>query len=265
MQNSSQTSTSGQTSEINEANIENTIVQVSENNKELAIITCFLGMRITKILPAPNKYECYFFTNNPLLKDLIIKKNWKYIYINVPLFNSAISSSLQSKTIKFLKFLQLEKFKYFYDYKKLLYIDHKHLLTDFKINRLLDVFNASNKSILIRYCPVKNKRPKNLIDEYNQSLYQERYNTFRNITVKYIQKMVNQNKCSPYIRVCCTGLILYDLTSEISLKCANETFRDIMMIRNPQCQIIWNLVTQKYNDYILKLDYTDIFIKRYEI
>ena len=77
--------------------------------------------------------------------------------------------------------------------------------------------------------------------------------------------MIKEKRCNPYKRVCCTGLILYDMTSDISLKCANETFIDIMRIRNPQCQIVWNLVTQKYNDNILKLNYTDIFVKRFEI
>ena len=242
-----------------------TEIELKNQKREIAIISCFLGPRRTMILMAPKDHDCYFFTNNPSLKEQIIKNNWKYMYLNVPLYNSAVSSSLQSKTIKFLKFMQLDQYKHFHDYKKILYIDHKHLLTNHKINKLLKLFNESNKSILIRYCPIKNKRPKNVIDEFNQSLNQARYNIFRDITIKYIQHMIKEKKCNPYKRVCCTGLIFYDLTSDISFKCANETFIDIMRIRNPQCQIVWNLVTQKYNDNILKLNYTDIFVKRFEI
>ena len=233
-------------------------------NMDMCIISCYFGLKNTHILPPPKQYDCYFFTNNPNIKKDIIKKGWIYKYVKLPVYYSKVISSLQSKFIKFLKFLQLKEYKHIRDYKRIMYVDHKHVLTNNNIDALLDIYNNSNKSILLRYCPVKNI-VKNVYDEYRLSLNQQRYRLKQKETEQFIKNMVDNHNCNPFVRVCNTGLILYDMTSIYSLKCANETYNEILNIKNPQCQIVWNLVTQKYDEHILKIDYNKIPIKRYSL
>ena len=78
----------------------------------LIYITCIFGKDLTYIIPAPSIKNSYFFTNNPELKPLIIENKWNYIYVDKPLVDNTIISSLQSKYIKFLVFLDdFPKFK----------------------------------------------------------------------------------------------------------------------------------------------------------
>jgi hypothetical protein len=87
----------------------------------LIFISCIFGEEFKYVHPSPNNKNSYFFTNNRELKYEIINKGWNYIYINMVLSEDSIISSLQSKYIKFLNFL--DDFPQFQNAKIIVYFD----------------------------------------------------------------------------------------------------------------------------------------------
>ena len=80
----------------------------------LLIISCIFGKKFKKVYPAPiNKGKCLFFTNNKELLSELVSKGWTPVFIRYPLSNSILVSSLQSKYIKFLQFLNNTRFEHF--------------------------------------------------------------------------------------------------------------------------------------------------------
>ena len=72
----------------------------------LLVISCIFGFNFNKVHHSPDIKNSFFFTNNPILKNEIVNKGWNYIYVDKPISNDSIISSLQSKYIKFLEFLK---------------------------------------------------------------------------------------------------------------------------------------------------------------
>ena len=139
---------------------------------EILIISCIFGKTFKKIYPAPKfarssipleavegnglvtLSKCLFFTNNPTLKQEIESKGWTPVFINMPLSNNSIVSSIQSKYIKFLQFLNNDRFKQLKEqYTKILYFDHKFYVQPHHINKLINLTINTNINIIIRETP----------------------------------------------------------------------------------------------------------------
>jgi hypothetical protein len=119
---------------------------------EILIISCIFGKKFKKIYPAPivtagplavgvnelvTPSKCLFFTNNPTLKKEIERKGWTPVFINMPLTDNSTVSSVQSKYIKFLQFLNNNRFKQLKEkYKQILYFDHKFQVFPQHISKL---------------------------------------------------------------------------------------------------------------------------------
>ena len=115
----------------------------------LLIISCIFGKQFKYVHPSPDNKNSYFFTNNKELKDEIINKGWNYFYVNKVLSDDTIISSLQSKYIKFLKFL--DNFPQFQNAKTIIYFDHKENVSSASIDEIkLLINNNVDKSLIIR-------------------------------------------------------------------------------------------------------------------
>lgn len=248
----------------------NNIDNITIKNNKLCIIRCYTGSKPTKILKAVDNYDCYFFTNNSYYKEEIINKGWKYIFLdNLPLTDNKYISSLQSKYIKFLQFLRLPQFKFFFNYELILYVDHKFLINLEHIDKFLSIYDEVNskfnKQYIIRFCPIFNNLSKNLYHELEFSKNQNRYLIKYNITKKFVEKKIKNGSVNPYLRVCNTGLILCNHHNDDIFNFSTKVYLSIIKFQNPQCQIFWQLFSQNYDNLIHKINYNHIFIPRYSI
>ena len=220
--------------------------------QDVLIISCIFGNKFKKVYPAPFLTNCYFFSNNMMLKTEIENKGWTFIFVDFKLSNDNITSSLQSKYIKFLIFLK--DYPEFKKYKQILYFDHKVFIKEDDVDALIDILNDNDKyNIIIR--KHENYR-KNIWSEVEEAKKQERYNKNMNKTISFITKKINKNEISADVDICNTGLILYNNYDEI-LPMLNDIYNTCIELEQPECQIIWSIYSQKYSNKIklIQFDY----------
>lgn len=210
------------------------------------VISCITGLRFTKVYPAPTICPAFFYTNNPALRSEIEAKGWIYKFLDLPLSTDQTVSSCQAKYVKFLQF------KVDPGFQNVIYTDHKLNLQD---GHIIKLQYLKEKPVLIRYSP----RVKTVEDEISAARSQKRYSVFEAKTRQYVSEKLAAGY-SGTARVCATGLILYDLTNSSVRSLVDEMYNDIQKVGTPECQIIWVLVSQKYDDIIQCINWDDVAI-----
>jgi len=225
----------------------------------ILFISCIFGTKFKKVHLSPDKDNSFFFTNNPTIKEEVIKKNWRYIYVNMELTNDIIKSSLQSKYIKFLIFLK--DYPQFDKYNKIVYFDHKENVSNktiIEIKKLIQ--DNSNSSLIIRRTPsLKTK----IQDEINAAMGQKRYRQNIEKTKMFVDHIIKIGEASQNVRICNTGLLIYINRENIN-ELLNDVYNKCIEHTQPECQIYWALLSQKYKNLIKEIEWTYIKnIKRY--
>ncbi len=226
----------------------------------LLIISCIFGKQFKYVHPSPDNKNSYFFTNNKELKGEIINKGWNYVYVNKVLSDDIIISSLQSKYIKFLKFL--DNFPQFQNAETIIYADHKlNVLPESlkKIRLLID--NNRKKSVIINKSPA-NKT--NVYHEVKAAMGQQRYVKNMDKTIKFIKDITSTKEYSENVKICSTGLLIF-INRENIKELLNNVYKKCIEHQQPECQIYWSIFSQKHKDKIKEIKWTDIKkIKREE-
>jgi len=226
----------------------------------LLVISCIFGDKFKYVHQSPDIKNSFFFTNNPMIKTEITNKGWNYVYVDKPISDDDIISSLQSKYIKFLAFLK--DFPEFKNKKTIIYFDHKENVSSSTLNEIsLLINNNLDKSLIIRQTPTNKTK---ISDEINAAMGQSRYVKNMNKTKDFVQLMISSGSISENVRICNTGLLIYidrynieDLLMNVYDKCIEHA--------QPECQIYWSIFSQKYKNEIKEINWTDIKnIKRYD-
>jgi hypothetical protein len=217
---------------------------------------CIFGANFRTVYGAPKNYPCYCFTNNKAIEPELNNKGWKYLYIDFPLSDDIVESTLQVKYIKFLEFEKEERFHFFGEFKYLIVVDHKQEIKD---EHIIQIFKKKSNKVFLKYHPSKDKSIL-IWHEVERSMDQERYLRNMPYTINYINEKLNsgysERVCLPWC-----GLILYEHNDERVRELAHEIYNDIMRVRMPNDQIVWALVSQKYFDIIQMIDADEIPIK----
>lgn len=221
---------------------------------DILVISCIFGKKFNKTYKAPLSNNCVFFTNNNNLKSEIINNGWKFFYIDFDLTDDIIISSLQSKYIKFLVFLQ--DFTEFKKFSKIIYLDHKFNVLDVHINKLLHIHkNYPEKSVIIRSTP-KNKT--SIYQEVEHAKYQERYLKNMKETIVFVEEKLKQCQLTTNIRISNTGIIFYNNSNDFIFPMLNDIYNSCINLQQPECQIFWALYSQKYLYYIEQINFYDV-------
>ncbi len=225
----------------------------------LLIISCIFGKKFKHVHKSPDNKNSYFFTNNKYLKDEIINKGWNYIYVNKVLSDDYIISSLQSKYIKFLKFL--DDFPEFQNAKIIIYFDHKENVSFDTLDEIKFLINNNlDKSLIIRQTPSEKT---SVYHEIEAAMGQKRYVKNMNITIKFIKNVLSNNEFNENVRICNTGLLIYINREKIN-ELIKNVYEKCIEHEQPECQIYWSIFSQKYKDEIKEITFTHIKnIKRY--
>jgi len=219
----------------------------------LLIISCIFGKTFKHVHSAPDLQNSYFFTNNPSLETEIIYKGWKYIYVNKLLSDDYIISSLQSKYIKFLIFL--EDFPEFKPVKTIIYFDHKENVSLIALNEIkLLISNTIDRSLILRQTPsIKTT----IHEEVIAAMGQQRYVKNMDKTKKFIENMTLTKEVCETVRICNTGLLIYINRENIQELLIN-VYEKCNEHQQPECQIYWSIFSQKYKNEIKEIKWNDI-------
>ena len=241
---------------------------------KICVISCIFGTKFRRLYPAVNrskyrcKYEsnynsninnddncdCYLFTNNCGIQREVIRKGWTYIYVDDELTSDIVISSNQSKKVKFLQYLSL--IPNYKQYREVIYVDHKFKLESSHIDRLLEL---KTLPILIRTTPMVKL---SVWTEHEISMSQPRYKQFESCTVKFIEDKLQDPdyKYVENIRICNTGLIIYDTYDQRVIKFTNLMYQNLQLVGTPECQVIWAMVCQPYQNIIQTIDFNIVSI-----
>jgi hypothetical protein len=219
----------------------------------LLIISCIFGNIFKKVHHAPIKENSFFFTNNSMLQSEIENKGWNYIYVNKPISDDYIVSSLQSKYIKFLQFL--EDFPQFKNNKIIIYFDHKENISFDALNEIkVLICNNINKSLIIRQTPsIKTK----IQHEIDAAMGQQRYVKNMNKTREFVDQMISSGYISQDVRICNTGLLIYINRYKID-ELLKNVYTMCIEHEQPECQIYWSIFSQKYKNEINEIRWEEI-------
>jgi hypothetical protein len=199
--------------------------------------------------------NCVFFTNNPALRAEIEAKGWAYrLETRQTLSADFRLSSQQSKYIKFLQFL--EDYPEFKETKTITYFDHKFHVKDEHVAWILGNM-LPGKSVLARTTPRLKSR---ISDEIEEAMGQPRYACNMAQTIRWIEQQINAGEISEQVRIVNTGLIHYHAIAPVMPMLA-RIHHAVWELGQPECQIIWAALSQKYADHIQLVDWRDLDIR----
>ena len=219
--------------------------------KDTCVISCIFGSTFKNVYPAPEGYDSYFFTNIRELEKEVTEKEWKYQYVNFVVSEDVAVSSFQSKFVKFFQYRKENTHLVLEKYQTCVYTDHKFFLKAEHIDKLL---NRKKLPLLIRKTP---KLKETIWDEVNDAMGQERYRRFMPKTMDYIRDKIEAGY-SENVRICNTGLIVYDMQNIAINTLLDEVYADLVSIGTSECQIIWALVSQQYKELIQEIDWAEV-------
>ena len=232
---------------------------------ETIVMSCIFGTKFKKVysvpVPIPENCTFYFFTNNPELKEEIVSKGWNYVFVDFELSSDPIISSLQSKYVKFLMPKNENMMPKNHDMLstfpkggRIVYFDHK---LDVKAKHMRDILDTMNEykdsSVIVRTTP---RIKSSIWDEVNEANGQDRYKKNMHKTVALIHQKIANAEISENVRICRTGILLYN--NFITIKpMLQEIYNTCVDLEQPECQIIWGIFSQKYEEHIKKLDWSN--------
>ena len=217
----------------------------------MIVVSGYFGKKLTGVYRAPQSDNCFFFSNNSEMKSIVENQDWTFLYEHIPVCSDYRISSLQSKYVKFLQF-DKEKIGW-KPGQAILYFDHK---LEVKIEHLKKIEWLCNNDILIRNTP---KEKITIKDEIDQAMGQKRYREAMSDTINWVDTKISSGKYSPRNRIMNTGLIFYKNIEKIQKLC-NEVFEACWLIGQPECQIIWGVLSQTYEINIRRINWNELNI-----
>lgn len=214
----------------------------------LAFYTCFYGSESNHSFKIPkipsDKYDCYYFTNNKKILEMIKETKWIGIYDNQPVTDDIIESCMYGKYVKVLpNTTLLQK----YDYT--CFLDSKlDKISDNRIEYLIDTYMVNtDKALLLREHVLITDA--NIWNEYNDSLKQERYIKQKDKILKYIyDKLENGFKETISSHSQC-GLLIRNMKHPMISEINKSWYLNIQEC-GIQDQISFFFVKQVYDKYI---------------
>jgi len=220
---------------------------MSSSDSDLLIVSCLFGTSVSDIFHAPNRSGvCVFMTNQPLMQPTIEKAGWTYQYINFPLSEDAIESSLQAKYTKFMAFRN--DFPEYAAYKRILYFDNKINYQDKEVKQIVQQADPS-KSILINKHINSNK--KTIWDEIDDAIKQPRYKKHMEETIQLIRQRIDNGLMSPTGgELCQTGVLYVHDNMDAVMPLLNKVYSTCKELQQPECQVVWQMFMEEYADEV---------------
>lgn len=214
----------------------------------LAFYTYFYGSNNNPAFKIPElpslKYKCYYYTNNKTIIEKLKNTDWIGIYDDKQTVDDLIESCMVGKHIKTMP----------HEYKELKHYDYLCFL-DSKLDKVNEIFVEDfitkyfikkNYALLLRKHWFVNN---SVWNEYNLSMYQERYKIESIKYKKYIHNQIKNGLSPKTEQHCACGFLIRNMKHEKIIE-LNTTWYKHIQECGIQDQISFFFVKQLFNDYI---------------
>jgi len=216
----------------------------------LAFYTCFYGSNNNTTfnipaIPSSSKYSCYYYTNNETIMERLKETAWICIYeADKKTTDDLIESCMVGKHVKTQPHLYKELMHYDY----LCFLDSKldKVSESFVEDYILKFFIEQNYALLLRqHWFISN----NVWDEYNESMWQERYRMESDRYINYIEKQIANGFDEETRQHCACGFLIRNMKHEL-INEINQTWFAHIEECGIQDQISFFFVKQLFDCYI---------------
>lgn len=222
--------------------------------RDLAIVSGYFGVNGRLEARPPGVGTPYFFANAKTSLSEAEALGWLPVDVSkfMPLTSDDLTSSIQSKWVKFLGFLSVLPEL---SNTPIVYADHKNQLTKTAIAKLLRGSGRHSRVVVRNHAEFRD----DVMIEVRESYQQPRYAQKMPETLEWIaEKAAVGYKTKA--RVPNTGVILWPPTPG-ARAFAGEMYGEIVRLGQPECQIVWPIVAQGYRGQIRKIRYNSLGIR----
>jgi hypothetical protein len=228
------------------------ISPITTTKPNTLLVSCVFGNIIKTVYNAVPTYKCVLFSNNFDIKTEAEEKGWDFMFVESHKLSYEYKiSSMQAKYIKFLQFF--DEFPRYRNATEIIYFDHKFKVLQCHADILRSIF-LDCKSILIRNTP---RIKTSIQDEIDDAMGQDRYVVAMDKTLTWIERTVDGKKFTMSNRIMNTGLIVYRNIDRVR-PLLDSTYRIVWDLGQPECQIIWGVLSQEYEDRIQRIEWGDL-------
>ena len=213
----------------------------------LSFYTYFYGSNKNPAFRVPElpslKYKCYYYTNNNTMIELLKGTGWIGIYDEKPITDDVIQSCMTGKHIKTMS----HEYSELKDYDYLCFLDSKagKVNEQFVEDFIHKYFIEQNYALLLR----KHWFINNLLNEYNESMKQQRYRLESEKYKNYVRTQVNSGLSTLTRQHCACGFLIKNMKHEKMIEINTEWFKHIQEC-GIQDQISFFFVKQLFDDFI---------------
>lgn len=208
------------------------------SDREHLVVSCLFGTEFNAVYPAIAGQRSVFFTDRPELRRHVGEMGWEFVLCNPDeRSKDALRSSLQSKWVKFLQFL--DAFEEYRAYRFVTYVDHKFFLKAEHIRWIMR-HHDETKDVLIRQTPALKET---LTAEVEAARGQERYERHMLETLAYLYALTSNGFISETVQIVNTGLIHYTNPKGARVL-TDSVYEACMRLNQPECQILWAALSQ---------------------
>ena len=229
---------------------------VDYNDYKFAYYTCYFGGDISysKVIPLiPSlKYDCYYFTNNIEIYNLLEHTKYIRIFIkHIPIYNCLIQDAMSSKELRSCP----HHFDILKRYDYLCWFDSKLVVNESKVIKVLKIMSNNDDKLLAMTKHPYSERFNTVFDEYNLAITYDKYATQKEMYLNYINNQLN-NGFSAIINIhFCCGFTIKKMCDKINE--IGEFWYKHIQECGIEDQISFQFVNQKYGQYIMPLEYQE--------
>lgn len=226
-------------------------------DKSTCIVSAFIGDQLDKVRQSPaSKDESFFWANKEEFRAVIEAAGWTFLldtsFAGDP--TDQVQTSIRSKYFKFLQFRHdefkdpLEKFRFalWSDAKRI--PESRAAFQAFLLAR--KPFPKGTSGITIRTTPPVKE---SIEAEIAAAMPQERYARTMDRMRFLIGEEMRNHRSSNSIRICNTGLILFDLANPQVHELNKLIYDGVIATDNPECQILFALYRQRFSAELINV------------
>ena len=192
-----------------------------------------------------DKYPHYFISNNQYNMNVFCKfTGWKPVYLDLEVTDDYATSSMQAKYAKALP----HRFSELAEYDYLLYVDDKITFNVDRIEEWISILNSNNSALAARKHWHLPSNPSNVLNEFGESMYQQRYIYFANQCTNYIARQAEQGISLFGENSYMTGVILRNMRHP-DIVSINEMWYDHIQQSTICCQIPFHFVERRFKNF----------------
>lgn len=199
------------------------------------------------------KYPHYFISNNEYNMNVFCAHTgWKPILLSGEGFEVTENYAVSSMQAKYAKALP-HRFSELSQYDYLLYVDDKITFNVEKIESWINILNENNSPIAARKHWFLPSNPSNILHEFGESMFQQRYVYYSRYCAEYIARQIKEgyNLIGEYSYM--TNILLRNMKHPDIIK-LNEMWYEHIQQSTICCQIPFHFIAQRFNFALLPSD-----------